>query len=78
MYEQENQLKSLSVRITYASSENRFGFSVLWFSTTTKSDFRNTLQTHRISPESIFRFEMKREHGYEERPLEKLMEIVRG
>ncbi|HJV46620.1 MAG TPA: hypothetical protein VJ824_12975 [Bacillota bacterium] len=69
---------SQSYRITYYTSENRLGYSRLWFASSTRTDFRNTLERHRIDPQSIFRFEVKKDKWYEEISLEKLMEIGRG
>lgn len=71
-------MPSLSIRITYHTTENKRGYSTLWFASTTRTDFKDTLERHRIILESIFRFEVKKDMDYEERPLERLLEIVRG
>lgn len=69
-------MPSLSIRISYYTSENRMGEVRLWFASSTKKDFRETVRRHRIAPHSIFKFEVNGGNGYIEKSLEKLLGIV--
>jgi hypothetical protein len=69
-------MKSQIFRITYRTSENSHGQSRLWLAVRTKTDFKEALNRHHIDPNNVFRFEVKKENGYEERSLAKFLEIV--
>ncbi len=71
-------MPSLSIRIRYHTAENSSGECGLWFASSTKKDFRNTLMRHRIDPDKVFVFEIKKDGEWEVRPLEKLHAIFEG
>lgn len=69
-------MPSLSVRIRYKTSENSLGEVGLNFSSSTKKDFQETFRRHRINPEDVIKFEVKKDGQWGVRPLERLKAIL--
>lgn len=69
--------KSLSMRIHYHTHENSTGQCILWCAAATKTQLRELLERHRISVDKVFKFEVNKGHGYEEKDVQKLIEMVK-
>lgn len=67
---------SISMRVTYRTTENKDGKSRLWFASNTKKDLRDILNRHRIRPENMILFEKKIDGVYQEVSLEKIETII--